>query len=187
MYNIIMEGTLSLENHDTTQQPFHLQDIEKINMIDFNNIDVELYLKKIENIPYKLKVLFKIIGNPKREFYTNKNLPASWTVFSLDKIVNTLVPMYQSENQLRAIDFAMISIGMGHIIVASVDPQTKKIYYRHDGGSNGYDRIENFNFACKYLPKNEQLYDIDHWINIIKEKEMDGFEMWKNNKIPLIN
>ena len=73
MYDLVMNGALSSENHDTTQKPFHLQDNKKMNMVDFNNPEVELYLEKINNLPLKLKVLFQIIGNPRREFYTNKD------------------------------------------------------------------------------------------------------------------
>tara|TARA_Y100000741_G_scaffold356535_1_gene333302 strand:+ start:199 stop:585 length:387 start_codon:yes stop_codon:yes gene_type:complete len=52
----------------------------------------------------------------------------------------------KAENQLRMVDFALMSIGMGDVAVISYDPISKLIYDMPDGGSNGYERDYNARF-----------------------------------------
>ena len=39
---------------------------------------------------------------------------------------------------------------MGHCKAAFYDPQTNMIYYRNDGGSNGWDREERYEALKSY-------------------------------------
>ena len=75
--------------------------------------------------------------------------------------IKSLYENYKKEGQLRAVDFAMIYAGMGHVVVASYDPISDKIYYRHSGGANGYEQDDNYKFAIKYIPKDTELHDIN--------------------------
>lgn len=49
----------------------------------------------------------------------------------------------KTKGQHRMVDFAFMHMGMGHIIVISYDPDTMQVYSMTDGGSNGFDRVEN--------------------------------------------
>ena len=66
--------------------------------------------------------------------------------------------------------------GMGWVIVVFYYIKTGKLYFRMDGGSNGYDRMENFN-KLKDLDnsihdKIDRGIDFNEFINRI-EKEIN--------------
>ena len=44
---------------------------------------------------------------------------------------------------------------MGHVIVLSYHPNTSKFFMRHDGGANGYEREEHYNFYHNYNPETD--------------------------------
>ena len=161
----------SSADYDSTQQPFIMK-----NPIDDGMIDsrIEEVNKIFEEVPLhnSLKKIYEVIGNPEVEYYYGKD----WTLLSLNKI-KSLYEMYLRKGQRRAVDFGMIYAGMGHVVVASYDPVTDKIYYRHSGGANGYERDDNFNFAVKYVPKEDELHNIKHWFDIIQHEGIDAFSL----------
>ena len=158
-------------NYDSTQQPFIMKNKFSDGDIDFQTNEVN---KIFEEVPIheKLKKIYQVIGNPHVEYYYGED----WTLLSLNKI-KSLYNMYLEKGQRRAVDFGMIYAGMGHVIVVSYDPVTDKIYYRHSGGANGYERDDNFNFAIKYIPKEDELHDIKHWFDIIQKDGIDAFSL----------
>ena len=161
----------SSPDYDSTQQPFIMKNPINDGMIDSR---IEEVNKIFEEVPLhnSLKKIYEVIGNPEVEYYYGKD----WTLLSLNKI-KSLYEMYCGKEQRRAVDFGMIYAGMGHVVVASYDPVSDKIYYRHSGGSNGYEQDENFNFAVKYKPKENELHDISHWFDIIKKEGIDAFSL----------
>ena len=158
-------------NHDSTQQPFMMKNPLSDGAIDFQTNEVN---KIFENVPIhdKLKKIYQVIGNPQVEYYYGED----WTLLSLNKI-KSLYENYKKEGQIRAVDFAMIYAGMGHVIVTSYDPVSDKIYYRHSGGANGYEQDDNYKFSIKYIPKETELYDINHWFDIVKKDGTDAFSL----------
>lgn len=82
-----------------------------------------------------------------REIYINY-----WTFFSIEKIIS-LNEYYKNSNIDNIIDLGYIYHGMGWIVVAFYYLPLKKIYFRMDGGSSSYDRLENFN-ALKNMDEN---------------------------------
>ena len=62
--------------------------------------------------------------------------------------------------------------GMRYVFVCSYDHVTDKIYYRLSGGSNSYDTQSNYEFACKYVPKENELFDIQHWFDTINNDSL---------------
>jgi hypothetical protein len=97
------------------------------------------------------------LGAPDAELYLN-----DWILLQLEG-VHRRRALYLAEGQSRAVDFAIRSLSMGHCVVVSYDPELRKIYYRHDGGSNGYDRADHRQFALAYVPVDSACADIDHW------------------------
>ena len=169
LLEFVQSGKAGTNKHDTTQTPFTVQGSSTDGELGFDTAKVDLILN---NVPLTgdLKTIYRIIGNPDIEFYFGQ-----WTLLSITKVKN-MYETYITKNQTRSIDFALIYAGMGHCVVASFDPESTKIYYRADGGSNGYDREFNFNFACKYIPKEDELHDFTHWQTIIST-EIEPFEL----------
>ena len=54
---------------------------------------------------------------------------------------------------------------MGHCVVVSYVPELAKIFYRKDGGSNGWDRELNFKFSSDYEPDEENCVELSTWLD----------------------
>lgn len=105
-----------------------------------------------------------------------------WTLMSLQTVFDTFI-YHQKWNPIcRSLDIAYIYHGMGHIIVASVDIQTGKMYLRMDGGSNGWDAELNYQFASNYQPVNDDCMEVEDWFNLIKQ-DRRGEEFRQNEYI----
>ena len=130
-------------------------------------------LEKIP-LPDKIKKIFQVAGCNDTEYYYKK-----WTLLSLNKI-ESIYDDYKGKEQSRAIDFSIMYGGMGYVFVCCYDHVTDKIYYKLGGGSNSYDSQNNYEFAYKYAPKETELFDIQHWFDIINN---DSLLIWD---IPII-
>lgn len=89
------------------------------------------------NLPDEIKKFYIEIGTTLQEIYLRE-----WTFLSLQNIIK-MVENYKKDD-IESIDFAYKYLGMGHVKVAFYDPKNKSIFYRNDGGSNGYDRNDNY-------------------------------------------
>ena len=163
-FQLIQNSKSSNPDYDSTQQPCFFKDPSTKNgEIGFETPEVHKILK---NIPMskELSILYKVVGNPKIEFYLQ-----NWILMSLNK-VNERYLIYQQHNRSDIIDFAYIYAGMGHIVVAGMDLKDGKIYYRRDGGSNGWEREDRFKFACQYQPKENKKIFFEQWLKDINNK-----------------
>lgn len=127
-------------DYDSTQQPFFIKNIETREIDNSNNI---FYNLDLENIPDFLLTFYKSINTIDREFYIN-----NWTFMSLNKIIE--IKTNYSKNNVQAIDIAFTYMGMGHIKMAFYDTKTNLIKIRWDGGSNYFDREDNYNQLKQY-------------------------------------
>lgn len=154
----VTKGRRGVDNYSTLQQPFMMKSNSTEGKVEFDTVSVNEIL---ENIPIhtSLKRIYQTIGNPNVDYYYN-----DWILLSL-KQVQEQYKLYQEKKQTRAIDFAMIYTGLGHCIFASYDPILNKIYYRNDGGSNGWDREINFKFAIEYIPDESKCHDLSNWLD----------------------
>lgn len=169
--NFLNRGKLS--DKDCTALPFFLKGSPIEPNVGFNTAKVNAILGEVP-LPPKIKKIYQVIGETNVEHYTE-----NWILLTLDKI-KLIHDKYIAKGQHRANDFALIYTGMGHVVVCSYDLETDKIYYRMDGGSNGYDRDDYYKFAYTYVPKEEHLHDIQHFFDTVKEAN-DTFS------IPLVN
>ena len=166
----INNSTQSTPGYDACMQPFMMKNEDHKAQIGFNTPAVVEKLNKIP-LPFKLQVLFKVIGATNIETYHN-----NWTLLSLDKIEK----MYNhclEKNQKRSVNFAMFYAGMGYACMASYDPDTDKIYYKMENGPNGYEAEDNYNKAIKYVPLEKDLHDITHWFKLIEKQNLDICEV----------
>ena len=141
---VLNKGSISSDNYTSTQQPFFQKDIKQ-------NFDVEFikndYEKDIPNeLNRNLILIYKIFGNPNKEIYLGE-----WTIFSLKEAIEQYKD-YCQNGQTNVFNFAYKYMGMGHVQVLSCDLKSHLLFFRNDGGSNGYDRLANYNDIIKNGP-----------------------------------
>ena len=111
------------------------------NSISITDINLEL-LEKLNNIKVPKDIQDFLINNNAidKELYIH-----NWTIFPINKIIERQYNILNKDSIKNIIDIAFTYMGMGHINVAFYNTQLKKILFRWDGGSNCYDRIDNYN------------------------------------------
>lgn len=171
-----MSGKRGETSYDSTNAPFFLQGASKHNepgrkLTQTNErlTSIESTMKETQGFPQKLKMLYQIIADPSIEFYID-----NWTLFPLNKIYDRRLQML-TDGQTRVIDFGLLYAGMGHVIIAAFDVKDKMIFYRHDGGSNGWDRAENAKYAKDFNPETDKCLEckmtIEEWIDDVTNKK----------------
>lgn len=172
----IESGKIGVKDATVVDNPFLIQNPQEDGSVGFNTPEVNKILNEVP-IKDSLKLMYQIIGNPDVEMYFNQ-----WTLLSLNK-VKQQYNIKVAKSQHRAIDFAIAYAGMGHVVVCSYDPESSKIYYRHDGGSNGYECDDRFKFSIDYVPEPDKCFDLQHWIDATNTIG-DQFDLFK---LPLVN
>ena len=164
LYLIENFGNKSSENWDSSQQPFFAGDIKDKNgsNVDWKMIATNSMLQNLPSMPKELKYIYQVLGNPAVEFYFK-----FWNLFSLKKIIDRFA-LYQENDQNNIVDFAIKDCGMGHCVICAYDIHDNKIFYRHDGGSSGWDRKYYWEFIKDYIPKDTDKRDFTHWLNEIQ-------------------
>ena len=164
-YNI----SYSNEYYDSTMAPFFRQapnnDINNsISIIENNNIDIINNFKMLD-LDKSIIDFFIDHEASNKEIYINQI-----TFFSIKKILD-LYEYYKNDNLNNIIDIGFIYLGMGWIKVIYYNSKFNKLFFRMDGGSNGYDRLENYN-KMKNLSKidnidliNELSYNFEEILN----------------------
>lgn len=137
------------KNYDSTLAPFFRKfaDTDESNhtcdsIID-NNLDIINIFTKI-NLPKEITNFYINNNAIDKELYIKE-----WTLFSINKIID-MYDNHNKDNIINIVDLGFKYLGMGWIKVAFYNLKLNKIYYRHDGGSNGYDRLDNYDKLKKY-------------------------------------
>ena len=134
----------SYENYDSTMAPFFRpainSDISYVNCISLldDNIDKINDLKCL-GLPKNINDFFINHQAFNKEIYVN-----NYTFISITKILD-LYKYYKNDNIDNIIDIGFIYEGMGWIKVIYYNTKFNKLFFRIDGGSNGYDRLDNYN------------------------------------------
>ena len=92
-------------------------------------------------LPPELKFMYSAYDS-NHEFYIQ-----DWTCLSVRDIC-VFIKELKTHGQEFVIPFSRRYIGMGHVIMAAYHPRDKYIFTFRYGGSNGYDRKENFEKLC---------------------------------------
>jgi hypothetical protein len=166
----------SSRNHDSTGQPFFLPNVDNnqnhnqnqnISIIEDNNLLLNIEFKEL-NLEKAIADFYLDNEAHNKEMYIE-----NWTFFSITKILE-LVKHYATHNINNIVDLGFMYHGMGHVKVVYYNKISKKIHFRMDGGSNDYDRMDNFN-ELKKISNNETLeldadtIDFTYFINNISE------------------
>lgn len=176
MYDFINNyGKGSVENSNCVKLPFfsqnHEEDENKVN--NFKLKETNRILEIFNGMPIQLKKIYRIIGNPHIEYYFGE-----WNLYSLINVQKRLNLMLQEIN-FNIVDFAVRNCGMGHCIICSYDPIDGKIFFRRDGGSNGYERVDNWNFIKSYKPECGKKHTFSLWLNKVEKEYIREVE-YKN-------
>lgn len=133
---------ISVPGHETIMVPCMLTQTYATVIENIKELEEKLNLIDI-GLSDDIINFYRNIKSSTQEIYIKE-----WTLFSIDNIYKMLVT--NKENNIHVTDFALKYCGMGHCKVAFYDYKTKMIYYRHDGGSNGWDRIERYEALQMY-------------------------------------
>ena len=163
---ILKKCNLSEEGYDSTEVGFFQQDTQqKLFEVDFNTI-VELP----KGINRNVKHIYEILGNMQKEIYIGE-----WTIMTIEKAME-VYNEYKNNGRENVYDFGFRYLGMGHIEIVSCDLEDFKIFFHRGGGSNGYDREDNFQDIVKNGPDkyNGSKKTFDEWFyNINLNVECD--------------
>jgi len=136
---LLKNSKLSGENYDSTKEPFYMKE---------DNDDYIMNYKDLPQLPQSLnrhiKIFYTLIGNPDVEVYIG-----DYTFMSLTKCLENYNE-YCDNDQYSVFDIAYRYEGMGHITVISCDLNNHLLFERRDGGSNGYDREDNYQRSLEY-------------------------------------
>ena len=165
---LLKHSKVSSDNYRSIDEPFFREDT--------NIINFEMNFKDIGDIPSDLNknfiMLYNIIGNPKAEVYINE-----WTILSLDE-AREQYEDYCDKEQFNVFNIAYRYRGMGHVEVLSCNLYNHLLFLRYDGGSNGYERADNYNDILKFDYKKYKYFGFENWYNenickVIKDKDKD--------------
>jgi hypothetical protein len=152
-------------NYDSTMAPFFIQvpnndfsinntlSIIEDNYIDIINDFKMLYLEKNINDFFLHNEAYN------KEIYINE-----YTFFSIKKILE-LSQFYKNNNITNIIDIGFTYQGMGWIKVIYYNTKFNKLFFRMDGGSNDFDRLDNYNLLKKIANETD--------INLINSQSYD--------------
>ena len=152
---------LSEENYDITKIPF----FSKSNDSKDFYIGYKTIKEKIpKGLNRNIKLLYDIVGHPNKEIYIGE-----WTILSLEKCMENYTH-YCNDGQKNVFDVALRYMGMGHVEVISCDLNTHLLFYRRDGGSNGWDREFNYKKLLNYNPNEYNQFFFSDWFYNITTK-----------------
>jgi len=136
---LLKNSKLSDENYDSTKEPFYMKG---------DNNDYVMNYKDLPQLPKSLnrhiKIFYTLVGNPDVEVYIG-----DYTFMSLTKCLENYNE-YCDNDQYSVFDIAYRYEGMGHITVISCDLNNHLLFERRGGGSNEYDREDNYKDLLNY-------------------------------------
>jgi hypothetical protein len=137
---------LSVDNSLTENPFFFSSPTEEKKYLETQNPILEKDKEIFNNLPKELRVLYSRIGSN-----TEYSHQSGLTFFKLDEIKR------RSKSYTNFIDVAIAYAGMGWVHVLGYHKDSNKYFVRMDGGSNGYDREDNYNKYKDYIPNETEL------------------------------
>ena len=131
---VLNQGMISTDNYTSSNQPSFKKDNSEL-FTQYNDLKLEIP----ENVNNNVKLIYEIFGNEKKEIYLDE-----WTIMSLEEALKRYKELCK-QGQNNVFDIGFRYLDMGHIEMISCDLKSHLLFYRPDGGSNGWDRINNFN------------------------------------------
>ena len=148
--NILKKCTFSTLQTNTVNAPFFNPDIDDNATVDRMSMSTKdnSVITEIANklrLPPALTRIYELLDSDEREFtYHN------FTFFTINEMKRRQDIFEKHIMQSAICDLATAYLGMGHIIVLSWDRVNNAFFLRLDGGSNDYDRKDNWDFIREY-------------------------------------
>jgi hypothetical protein len=146
---VLNKGTISTNNYTSLDKPLFMKNSSE-SFKQYNNLKLQIP----ENVNRNVKLIYEIFGNEQKEIYLDE-----WTIMSLEEALKRYNELC-TQGQDNVFDIGFRYLGMGHIEMISCDLKSHLLFYRPDGGSNGWDRINNFN---ELIQKGSTPYDKFHF------------------------
>jgi hypothetical protein len=159
--NLLKDCKVSNENYESSKKPFFLIDISKKFEVGFTSIP-----ELPDNLNRNIKLFYEIIGDPKIEVYIGE-----WIMMSLNEVLEKYKQLC-SEGQKLVFDIGYRYMGMGHIEVLSCNLHNHLLFYRMDGGSNGWDRELNYKKVINFNYQDYKYFYFTDWLNEINLKRI---------------
>ena len=131
------------------------------------NIETSLFsYMNSANFPLKLKMMYLLLNDSKKEVNIKE-----FTFISLRDVKE------KSDNLNNIIDIGIYYMGMGHVCILGMDKNTKKFFFRHDGGSNGLEAevyLRNYRVLNPSASYPDKMLSFDEVLEKIKLFECPG-------------
>ena len=155
---LLKDCKVSKEKYKSSIEPFFLSDSSKDFKVGFTSIP-----ELPDNLNRHFKIFYEVIGDPKIEIYIGE-----WTMMSLDEVLEKY-NHYCSEGQKNVFDIGYRYMGMGHIEVLSCNLYNHLLFYRMDGGSNGWDREANYKDIINFDYQKYEYFYFTDWLKKVNE------------------
>jgi hypothetical protein len=150
--SILHHSNISNANYDSSNKAFFSGNIESA---------FKMHNKPIEDVPNTVNRnildIYKLLGDTEKEIYIG-----SWTIMSVKNAIKRYKELCNL-NRTDIFDIGYQYMGMGHIKMISCDLNNHLLFYRPDGGSNGYDREDNLKNLLENGSKNYNKFYFSDW------------------------
>ena len=160
--DVLEKCTVSTNDYVSSNKPFFNSDNNKQPFQQFNNLFTNSQIP--EGLNQNIKNIYEILGDSKKEIYINE-----WTIMSLNEALERYSYIC-GQGQTNVFDIGYKYAGMGYIDMLSCDLTNHLLFYRVDGGSNDYDRIDNLNNLIKNGSQNYKTFYFSDWFYTILQK-----------------
>jgi hypothetical protein len=155
MLDVLEKCNISTNNYLSSEKPFFYSDTNQQPFQQFNNLFTSHLMP--EGLNNNIKNIYEILGDPKKEIYFD-----AWTIMSLQEALERYDKL-SKQGQTNVFDIGYKYAGMGYIDVLSCDLTDHLLFYRVDGGSNDYDRVDNLNNLINNGSKSYKKFYFSDW------------------------
>lgn len=149
---IMPKCKISKESNQVLSNPFFTANPSDISILDHLNssetspelTQVETKLRQLELLETPLGKLYLLLGQTDLDFVYHHT-----TCLSLDEI-SKRYQVYCDNGQTDLLDIGITYHGMGHVNVLTYSRSEQTFFFRMDGGSNGYDREDNWKYVLQF-------------------------------------
>lgn len=175
--HFLRRGVLGAPGHNSTKETF-MRSAPRERVAGAGPTNVEGRLKEV-GLPPRVAALYRAIGSPGSEYIFDH-----WVLLSLDFVRDQARTLRRNHDQNEVVDFAFCYAGMGHAVVCGYAPLLKKIFYRVDGGANGYEQEEHRRMLIAFRPREgATFFPEDHWFDTVMAQI--GQEAYEPFNLPL--
>ena len=159
---VLEKSTISSNDYRSTNEPFFYGDSNKQPFQQFNNLFDQSQIP--EGLNRNIKNIYEILGDPKKEIYLGV-----WTIMSMEEALKRYSYLC-SQGRTNVFDIGYKYAGMGYIDMVSCDLTNHLLFYRVDGGSNDYDRLDSLNNLIKNGSQPYKTFYFSDWFYTILQK-----------------